>query len=117
MALLAHYRMDDNSASTFVQNIVTGTLSGNANRNTNLMTTGGVFLRALNFTGSTDFVRCSGNFNSHQAVTVACWFKKSFNNGDQKLGGNQVQTSGGYKIGEGIPGLGLCASQNEKPRP
>jgi hypothetical protein len=78
MSLIAHYRLDDNAASTVVLDSSGSGFHGVAARNTNLTYAVGKIGGALNFNGTTDVVSIAPvSFSSANGnpFTVAYWVK------------------------------------------
>ncbi len=63
--------------------------------------TEGYFGDALTFDGIDDYVDCGddASLNSVDSVTVAAWTKLGRTGGDRKIGSNQNNATGGYKLG------------------
>jgi len=72
-----------------------GTLGGNPQR------VAGYDRDALEFDGSGDFLDCGDNpsLNISDAVSLTAWIKIANLSIDQKIGGNQNGTNGGFKMG------------------
>ena len=77
---IAHYKMNDNAASTVVVDSIGGT-NGVATANTDILTTTGQINEALNFDGQTERVNVTHNILLAQG-SVALWFNKRGVTGD-----------------------------------
>jgi hypothetical protein len=96
---VAWWKFDEAEGSNAVDssgNEFTGTLIGNPQWQPVSGKTGG----ALEFDGDGDFVECgpAEGLNITGAVSIAAWIKLSKSTVDQKIAGNQDNTSGGYKL-------------------
>jgi hypothetical protein len=75
-SLIAHWKMNDNAASTdIVDNI--GSYTATAPRNTSLMTTTGKISTALEFNGTTEYATVNMNTNLSGSFSFSCWAKPS----------------------------------------
>ena len=91
--LVAHYTFDGNL------NDSAGSNHGTA---TGLSTYGaGKFGQAISLDGVDDYIDCGSgaSLNLTNAVTISAWIRLSTSGNDQKIAGNQDNTTGGYKFG------------------
>ena len=87
-ALVAHYKMNDNTASTTVVDSQ-GYSNGTARQNTDQITTTGKMNSALSFNGVDDYVNANDSFEStfQSDFSVSAWFKPTDGNpaGDRDI--------------------------------
>jgi len=98
-ALVGHWKFDDGEGAVAVDS------SGNGNDgiiNGDPLWVEGMLDGALEFDGDGDWIDCgtdpSLNINIANAVTVTAWIKVAVQGLDHKVGGNQDNASGGYKM-------------------
>jgi len=91
--LVARYTFDGNANDSAGSN--NGTATGLPTYST------GKFSQAIRLDGVDDYVDCGSgaSLNLTGAVTVSAWIRLSASGLDQKIAGNQDNTTGGYKFG------------------
>ena len=97
-SLVGWWKLDDASGTTAIDS------SGNNNNGTLIngpVWAAGYLDGALQFDGTNDYVDCGNGSSLHitGSVTITAWVKLAALGGDQKVGGNQDGTTGGYKMG------------------
>ncbi len=99
--LQAYYALEDDAASTHVEDSHTNDVHGTANKNTDLLSTDGKIGKAFDFDGSADFVKTAvAAVTNNFPVTISAWFKAdSITAGDIVSFGDDASNNPFYRLG------------------